>query len=68
MIKGSCLCGGVQFEADCVAMMRHCHCAMCRKQTGAAFGTLALVGPEEFRLRYCQMLWIARSEGPRLGR
>jgi len=49
MVKGSCLCGGIAFEADRVALMRHCHCSMCRKETGSAFGTLAVVRPHEFR-------------------
>lgn len=39
--SGSCLCGGVRFAvtgfSDKVA---NCHCSMCRKFHGAAFGTL----------------------------
>ncbi|WP_260260204.1 GFA family protein [Vibrio intestinalis] len=42
--KGSCLCGGVRFSvcgfSDKVA---NCHCSMCRKFHGAAFGTLVSV-------------------------
>jgi len=49
MVKGSCLCGGVRFEADEVAMITHCHCSMCRKAGGGAFGTFANVVPEKFR-------------------
>lgn len=48
MIRGACLCGGVRFEADEVALMTHCHCSMCRKHLGSSFGTFANVRPEHF--------------------
>jgi hypothetical protein len=50
VIRGSCLCGGIAVEIAQVALMRHCHCSMCRKETGAAFGTVAVVEPRHFRL------------------
>ncbi|EPX77829.1 GFA family protein [Litoreibacter arenae] len=35
MLKGSCLCGGVRFEADGAARdPAACHCSQCRKQSG----------------------------------
>jgi len=49
MVRGSCLCGGIRVEADRVALLRHCHCSMCRKETGSAFGTVAVVRPSDFR-------------------
>lgn len=49
MIRGKCLCGGIHIEIDRVALLRHCHCSMCRKETGSAFGTVAVVLPHEFR-------------------
>lgn len=40
MIRGSCLCSAVRFELlERPVLMNHCHCSMCRKVTGAAFGT-----------------------------
>lgn len=51
MIEGSCLCGGVKFEADEIAITTYCHCSMCRKALGAAFGTFAHAEPEKFRYR-----------------
>jgi hypothetical protein len=48
MIRGSCFCGGIAFEIDRVSFLRHCHCSTCRKETGSAFGTLAVVRPEHF--------------------
>lgn len=42
--KGSCLCGQVTFEvAGFSQHVANCHCSMCRKFHGAAFGTLAEV-------------------------
>jgi hypothetical protein len=49
MVRGSCLCGGIQFEATSVERMGHCHCSMCRKAHGAAFGTFAAVPARAFR-------------------
>lgn len=38
MNKGSCLCGGVQYEVSELAKApTHCHCSMCQKVSGAAF-------------------------------
>jgi len=42
--KGSCLCGQVTFEASGFSdQAANCHCSMCRKFHGAAFGTLVSV-------------------------
>ena len=49
MIKGSCACGGIRFEIDTVRAMSHCHCAICRKLTGASFATYAHVEKAKFR-------------------
>ncbi|UTM59377.1 GFA family protein [Photobacterium sp. CCB-ST2H9] len=39
--QGSCLCGGVQFAVEGFhKQAANCHCSMCRKFHGAAFGTL----------------------------
>ena len=37
MLKGSCLCGGVQFEISGQASgISQCHCSLCRKASGTA--------------------------------
>ncbi|GAB2197584.1 GFA family protein [Sessilibacter sp. MAH4] len=42
--KGSCLCGAVRFSVSGFSeKVAHCHCTMCRKFHGAAFGTLVPV-------------------------
>ncbi len=52
-INGSCLCGGVCFEAVLPPVRFHyCHCVSCRKTTSSAHGALMIFQPESFR-------WIA---------
>ncbi len=49
-IHGSCLCGGVAYEAEGpVETMNHCHCSRCRKAHGAAFVTFAWVPADRFQ-------------------
>jgi hypothetical protein len=49
-MKGSCLCGAVQYEADQLDMpITHCHCHTCRKAHAAAFASTAGVKREHFR-------------------
>jgi hypothetical protein len=50
MIKGSCVCGGVKFEIDEVVALTHCHCTVCRKESGASYATFAHVRRRQFRL------------------
>jgi hypothetical protein len=49
MIRGSCLCGNVRYEIrGPLGRITHCHCSMCRKAHGAAFGTYARVKRADF--------------------
>lgn len=49
MIRGSCLCGAVRYRVDGpVHRMSHCHCSMCRKHHGAAFGTYVNAWAKDF--------------------
>jgi hypothetical protein len=49
-VKGSCLCGGIQYEVEgSFGTVVNCHCAMCRKATGAAFRTRAAIPTAAFR-------------------
>lgn len=42
MVKGSCLCGQIEFEVELIpGMIFNCHCSQCRKSHGAAFATQA---------------------------
>jgi hypothetical protein len=50
-LRGSCLCGDVAFEAaGPLRLMSHCHCSMCRKSHGAAFGTFVGASAAGFRV------------------
>ncbi|MFW2438891.1 MAG: GFA family protein [Arenicellales bacterium] len=50
MVKGSCLCGAVEYEVELIAdKVFNCHCSLCRKSHGAAFATQALVIAETLR-------------------
>ena len=51
MLTGSCLCGGVKYEAvGSLIMMARCHCVQCRKASGAEFATNGSVATEHFRV------------------
>jgi hypothetical protein len=51
MIRGSCLCGGIQFEVTQVqGPFELCHCARCRKATGSAFSAGIWVARDAFTL------------------
>jgi hypothetical protein len=57
MVSGRCLCGAVAFDVTgSIDMIMHCHCAMCRKSRGAAFGTDGAVPSDGFR-------WLKGQEG-----
>ena len=49
MIQGSCLCGGIAFEATGQIEFRNCHCSRCRKARGAAYAANIFVKPADFR-------------------
>ena len=44
MLKGSCLCGGIQYEIDGeMGDVVHCHCPTCRKTHATAFSSVSSV-------------------------
>ena len=51
MLKGSCLCGNIQYELDApLGKIGICHCQRCRKASGSAYGVNATVNAAGFRL------------------
>ncbi|HHY50499.1 MAG TPA: GFA family protein [Alphaproteobacteria bacterium] len=49
-MKGSCLCGAIEYEIDQLDMpIVHCHCRTCRKAHAAPFASTAGVMREHFR-------------------
>ena len=53
-VTGGCLCGATRYVADQILWSAHCHCASCRRATGAGFASylgvvasgLRWLGPE----------------------
>ena len=51
IIRGSCLCGGIDFDVDGpLKYMSYCHCSQCRKFTGSAMAVHTVALREAFRL------------------
>jgi len=49
MSSGKCLCGSVTWEiTDTPVASYHCHCSMCRKAHGAAFGSYYFMAVKDF--------------------
>ncbi|WP_396586379.1 GFA family protein [Bermanella sp. R86510] len=49
-MKGSCLCGAIEYEVDGLnSAILHCSCSTCRKAHAAAFNTAASVKKSSFR-------------------
>lgn len=49
-MKGSCLCGAVEYEVDQLDMpIIHCHCRTCQKAHAAPFAVTAGVMRTHFR-------------------
>lgn len=50
MIKGSCLCKAVSYEISREPdVINLCHCSMCRKATGSAYGVFAHISLDRFQ-------------------
>lgn len=64
MIRGSCHCGAVRFEIDEVRALTHCHCANCRKLTGAAFASYAHVDADKFRVVAGEEMTVTYESAP----
>ena len=50
MLHGECLCGAVAFEiGGRTPTLYQCHCALCRKQSGAGASVATIVSKDSFR-------------------
>lgn len=48
-MKGSCLCGAIEYEIDSIDMpVAHCHCRTCQKAHAAPFATTTGIMREHF--------------------
>lgn len=65
MLRGSCLCGQVQYELHgSPIVMYYCHCGACRKATGSAFATNIIVLTEDFKVVAGQELLSSFESSP----
>lgn len=47
-LKGTCLCGGVEYEVDEPEALGYCHCTRCQRWTGSSLAGV-VVAKEGFR-------------------
>lgn len=69
-IEGGCLCGAVRYEVDGAGITHgpgHCHCAMCRRASGAVALTWFTCSPEAFRVTKGEMKRYRSSPHARRG-
>ena len=65
MQTGSCQCGGVRYAVDGeFSDVTNCHCNMCQKMHGAAFGTYGEARHDEFRWTRGDELIVAYESSP----
>ncbi len=51
MYHGSCLCGAIKVELlGSIEDIIHCHCSLCRKNSGTAYATNGFINANEFRM------------------
>ena len=49
MYQGSCLCGAISVELKGpIESIIHCHCSLCRKNSGTAYATNGFINTEDF--------------------
>lgn len=49
MYTGSCLCGAIKVELKgAISHIIHCHCSLCRKNSGTAYATNGFINTSEF--------------------
>ena len=62
-LAGGCWCGAVRFEIARVFDVRYCHCADCRRSTGAPCTVTAVVRREDFRVLSGELVAERRPHG-----
>lgn len=57
-LEGSCLCGAVRYQVDGPPKrVAHCHCTLCQKHHGAAFGSYAAYLPRLGKALSSRVRW-----------
>ncbi len=69
MAKGSCLCGGIEYEIEGdMDIMANCHCSMCRKNHAAPYVTYVGVKTANFRWTKGEDLIVDYQSSPNVHR
>lgn len=51
MYRGSCLCGSIKIEiSGAITDIIHCHCSLCRKNSGTAYATNGFVNLKDLKV------------------
>ena len=51
MYFGKCLCGNVEVKiSGDITDIIHCHCSLCRKNSGTAFATNGFINSKDFEI------------------
>ncbi len=51
MYQGSCLCGAITIELrGAIRDIIHCHCSLCRKNSGTAYATNGFINAADFKV------------------
>lgn len=51
MYLGSCLCGAIKVQLNgSIDSIIHCHCSLCRKNSGTAYATNGFVNRSDFTI------------------
>jgi len=52
MYQGQCLCGEVQVQINGeISDIIHCHCSLCRKNSGTAYATNGFINADDFTIK-----------------
>lgn len=64
-LHGSCLCGQVRYVLHSeIKAVAHCHCKMCQKAHGAAFGSYGSLPLNDFEIIHGQALVSRHASSP----
>lgn len=69
LFLGSCLCGAVRYEVRAqIKAVSHCHCTLCQKAHGAAFGSYGSVPRDRWELTHGSALVRSHHASPQVRR
>ena len=65
MYRGKCLCAEVQIElTGAISEIIHCHCSLCRKNSGTAYATNGFINTAELKVTQGESLLTSFTTKP----